>query len=82
MKDTYGIEIGDTVRFVCEKTDDDGFNTGKIMRITGKCFLIELDNNINSSHFPTFHVRRNGKDYWYFGDNIQIIKKGKSNANT
>jgi len=59
MKNTFGIEVGDTVRFVCNKSDEDGFQTNKIMRVTGKCFMIEHDNNINSKDYPTFHVRRN-----------------------
>lgn len=76
VKDTYGIEVGDKVRFVCEATDGDGFHTGRIMRVTGICTLIE-HNHRDSPHFPKFHVRRNGEDYWYFGDNITLIKKGK-----
>lgn len=76
VKDTYGIEVGDKVRFICEATGGDGWHTGRIMKVTGRCTEIEMD-HLDSPHFPKFHVRRNGKDYWYFGDNIQIIEKGK-----
>lgn len=79
-KKTYGIEVGDKVRFSCQKTDEDGWSTDKVMKVTGRCIFIEL-NHPDSPHFPKFHVRRSGIDYWYFGDNIKILQKGKRPIN-
>ncbi len=77
---TYGVEVGDKVRFRCQKMDDDGWSTDKIMRVTGRCVAIELHHD-DSPYFPKFHVRRHGIDYWYFGDKIQILQKGKRPRN-
>ena len=73
-KNPLGIEVGDKVRFVCEASDADGWLTGKIMDITGVCTEIELEHP-DGEHFAKYHVTRNKKDYWYFGDNIEIIEK-------
>lgn len=81
MEKKDNIEVGDKVRFVCEATDGDGFHTGKIMDITGVLTEIEL-NHIDSPHFPKYHVTRKGKEFWYFGDNIELIQKAKSPKQT
>lgn len=73
---TYLIEVGDKVRFICYKNDEDGFTTDKVMRVTGRVIAIE-QKHIDSPYFPKIYVRRNGLDYWYFGNNIELLEKGK-----
>jgi hypothetical protein len=70
------VEVGDIVRFVVNKRDDDGWQTDKVMRVTGRCVLIETDHN-EQYGFPKTWVRRSGIDYWCCTDNIQVLEKGK-----
>lgn len=78
MENTLEIEIGDMVRFVTQKFDEDGWMTDKIMDVTGR--LTSIEPTCMDTSFPKYWVRRNGKDYWYSGDNLQLITKGKRNA--
>lgn len=66
------IKVGDTVRFEGYKFDEDGWSTDKWMKVTGK--LIEIEPKCNETSFPRYHVKRNGKMYWYSGGNIVLIK--------
>jgi len=68
------FKIGDTVRFVCNRMDDDGSMTDSIMKVTGKITEIEKEHSENTL-FPKYHIKRNGKMYWYSGDNLQLIKR-------
>lgn len=67
-------KIGDTVRFVCYEIDEHGSVTEKIRRVTGKLIEIQPIGSCQETNFPTYWVRRNGKDYWYSGGNLQLIK--------
>lgn len=66
------IKVGDIVRFVCNQMDEYGSMTNRIRKVTGK--LIKIETTCSETNYPKYHVRRNGKDYWYSGDNLQIIK--------
>lgn len=76
MKDPE-FEIGDTVRFVAYKFDEDGGMTDKLMKVTGKLVEIEPIGSCSDTNFPTYHVNRNGDVFWYSGDKLQLIKKHK-----
>ena len=72
-----GIKVGDTVRFVCYKFDDDGRMTDTIMKVTGKLVEIEPIGSCGETEFPKYWVVRNGKKLWYSGNSLQLIKSGK-----
>lgn len=70
----YVPKIGDTVRFVCNKFDEHGRMTDRIMKVTGKLVEIEPVGSCRETNFPKYWVKRNGKLLWYSGDNLQFIK--------
>ena len=74
MNEQHKFKIGDTVRFVCNEMDEHGAITDKIRRVSGKLF--EIETSCHETNYPKYHVRRNGKDYWYSGDNLQLVKEG------
>ena len=74
------FKIGDTVRFVCNRMDEDGLMLDTTMKVTGTLIEIEEKHNENTN-FPKYHVKRNGKIYWYSGDNLQLIKQSKNVRN-
>jgi len=71
------IELGDTVRFVSNKMDEDGRITDKLMHVTGKLVEIEPIGACQETSFPKYWVKRNGKLFWYSGDKLQLVKKGR-----
>lgn len=71
------IEIGDTVRFVCYRMDEDGRTTDRVMKVTGKLHEIEPVGACSETNSPKYWVNRNGKLLWYSGGNLQLIKKAK-----
>lgn len=80
MKTIEEIKIGDTVRFVCQKFDDDGRITDTVIRVTGKLIEIEPIGSCEETNFPKYWVRRNGKNLWYSGDALQLIRKAKRSS--
>lgn len=77
--ETSSIQVGDTVRFVCNKMDEDGRMTDRIMRVTGKLTEIEPIVSCGETSFPKYWVKRNGSLLWYSGDKLQLVKKAKTN---
>jgi len=71
MKDNF--KIGDKVRFVCNAFDENGIMTNRVMKVTGTLIEIE-EKHMENTSFPKYHIRRNGKMYWYSGDNLKLIK--------
>jgi len=72
----HEFKVGDTVRFVCNRFDDDGSMTDSIMRVTGTLVYIEPVGSCDETNFPKYWVRRKGKVLWYSGDKLILIKKG------
>lgn len=68
------FKVGDTVRFVTYKMDEHGRITDRVMKVTGKLVEIEPVGACQETKFPKYWVKRNGKLYWYSGDNLQLIK--------
>ena len=74
------IKVGDTVRFVSYKMDEDGRITDRLMKVTGKLIEIEPVGSCSETSFPKYWVMRNGSRYWYSGDKLQLIKSAKKEA--